>query len=86
MAEKPIDRITLNFYGNIDDDKLLIDFLNSKYNKKFRGQKIKEILTTYLKNNGDLDEFKKNMNKKDESTTDVVEAKKGKKLKGLETY
>ena len=86
MAEKPIDRITLNFYENIESDKLLINFLNSKYNKKFRGQKVKEILMDYLKNSGELDNFKKEITQNNEVAADEKVNKKGKRLKGLDTY
>ena len=85
MAIKPIDRITLNFYGDIEDDKLLIDYFNGKYNKKFRGQKIKEILVQYLKSNGELDLILRKKEFVKEINSEIKPSKK-KTIKGLETY
>lgn len=85
MASKITDRVSLNFYEDVQDDKMLIDYLNRKYNKKFRGQKIKEILMDYLKNTNEFKEFKNNIDKEKEIAVDVKTGKK-KQLKGLDTY
>jgi len=79
------DRITLNFYEEIENDENLIDFFNSKYNKKFRGQKIKEILVDYLKNNDDYKAFI-NKGKKQEKDVEEIAITKKKALRGMETY
>ena len=83
------DRITLNFYEGIENDENLIDFFNSKYNKKFRGQKVKEMLVEFLKNNEDYKEF---LNKGEEKTKEkevaieTEKANKKKEMRGMVTY
>jgi hypothetical protein len=83
------DRITLNFYEEIENDSNLIDFLNSKYNKKFRGQKVKEMIIDFLKNNDDYKEFinkgKEVIKEKEIADAEVSVAKK-KLIKGMNTY
>ena len=83
------DRITLNFYEEIENDENLIDFFNNKYNKKFRGQKVKEMLVEFLKNNEEYKEFLnkgKEKNKEKEVATVTENANRKKIIKGMETY
>ncbi|MCB2300676.1 hypothetical protein [Clostridium tagluense] len=74
------DRITLNFYEEIENDRNLINFFNDKYNKKFRGHKIKEMLIDYLKNNEDYNEFL-NKSKKENIIVEEKRAEVTKKMK-----
>lgn len=83
------------FYEETRDDMILLEFLNRRSQKKFRGQKVKELAMEYLRLTNpdvikqiekDLDKPKIVKNNEETTISAEKEIPQNKTIKGMETW